>query len=102
VQIEAFRHSETLRDEVSPDVVVVRLVEQRAVEIEQHSIYGRPIGPGMRMAGHTGVSYWPPMDATSESLVDFHACGSSPAPHSVSAHSMTRAERIHKQNLIVD
>ena len=50
MQIEALRHRETLRHEIAPDVVVVRLVEQRAVEIEQHRIDGRPIGPGMRVA----------------------------------------------------
>ena len=62
----AVRHRESLRHEIAPDVVVVGLVEQRAVEIEQHRVDRRPVGP--RRFGCSGdmrgVSYGPRMDAS--------------------------------------
>ena len=55
VQIEPAQQREALGDEVAPDVVVVGLVEQRAVEIEQNRVDGRPVRPEVRREGHVGA-----------------------------------------------
>jgi hypothetical protein len=55
VQVDAVPDGKTLRHEIAPDVVVVGLVEQRAVEIEQNRVDGRPVRPGVRSEGHVGA-----------------------------------------------
>ena len=73
VQVQDLRHGKPLRHEIAPDVIVVGLVEQRAVEIETArcrwpTSRARECGFGdMR-----GVSYGARMDASTETLVDFH------------------------------
>ena len=63
----------SLRHEVAPDVIVIGLVEQRAVEIEQHGVDGRPVGPRNAGSGDMrGVSYGPRWMPAPETLVDFH------------------------------
>src|SRR4051812_5792823 len=68
-QVHGMRHRETLWHEIAPDVVVIGLVEQRAVEIEQHvSMFGQS-GRECGSRDIRGVSYGPPMDASFETLV---------------------------------
>ena len=44
LELQPLRDREALRHEIAPDVVVVSLIQQRAVEIEKNGIDARPVG----------------------------------------------------------